>query len=106
MAKVTTKKRKNGDFSLADFFILKSPRTKKLSLVDAPDVTKLRRQSGVIPNALVSPSALERMFGEEISTVPMSSSERRKRRPRGPSSMFATEDLLAVQNMADEAEDL
>jgi hypothetical protein len=62
--------------------------------------------SGVVPNALVSPIALERMFGEELvsgaSGTSGTANFRRKRRPRGPSSMFASEDLAVVQKMTDD----
>jgi hypothetical protein len=89
---------------------LKSPRGKKLSMAGtmdfgSPDLSG----GGVLPtNALVTQGAVESMLSpEEAVAVPVpkvstssKGSTRRRPRPRGPSSFFAKEDMLIVQEAA------
>jgi hypothetical protein len=62
------------------------------------------KKNSLFENALVSPFGIDRMVFGEISTSPKAAAEdfRRKRRPRGPSSMFAAADLAALQLGSDE----
>ncbi len=86
----------------------KSPRVKKLSIAEPIEVSKqARRLSGMLPsNALVSAGALETMLAEEGEVTGGASSgkksTRRRRRPRGPSTMFAAEDLMTVHDMVNQ----